>query len=321
VRFPFTRPKHKDRQRKAVERATKRAMRGSKMLTLIPPEGVPLDLKLASIGQRFGAQLLDFAITLVSAICLISLLAYASGGSGPFLQGTAALILFLIRVPYYIVTELIWNGRTLAKRWLGMRVVSVDGRSLTPHQIVVRNIMKEVEFFAPLTYVLVGGTIHWSLTLIAIIWTIILLFVPWRSKLRQRVGDVIANTAVILDPKPVLLRDLVATGLNGAAASNMRFAFTTEQLDHYGKLELQVLEKVLRAPARTTGSSRQKHAQYLADIVARITHKIAYPEHIPVSQHSDFLNAFYSAQRAHLENRKLFGDAREDKFFRETEGM
>ncbi len=321
MRVPFRKSSHVDRQRKALEKARRLSSRTGRSLRLMPPEGVPIDLRLASLSQRFGAQLTDFAVTLFLAIIIVMLFAYALGSFGPLLRVIAALTFFFIRVPYYVATELAWNGRTLAKRWLGMRVVSVNGRSLSPHQVVVRNIMKEVEFFAPLTYLIAGGSIHWSLTLFALLWIIVLLIVPWRSKRNQRIGDIIANTAVILDPKPVLMPDLAnssaAAVSPGQAQLPLKFSFTTEQLDHYGRLELQVLEKVLRAPVNSSASSKTKQEAYMADIVVRISQKIAYTDHVRPSEHRDFLSAFYKAQREYLESRKLFGDTREDKFFRE----
>ena len=310
--WPFKKKTEDDWQRRILKRARKQVRRKGKFLNLTPPEGVPLDFPLATTGQRIGAQLTDFGVTLFVAILIVVLAAYSFNIFSSWLTIIAALTFFIIRVPYYILTELAWNGRTLAKRWFGLRVISVDGRSLTPHQVVTRNLMKEVEFFAPLTYVLLGSYVHWSIFTIALLWIVVLLIVPWRSKRNQRIGDIVANTVVIIDPKPLLVRDL--THANKSAD---RFIFTTRHLDNYGNFELQVLERVLRAPPARGKSARRKEEEYLTDIVQRIVKKISYPETILKADRLEFLNSFYAAQRAHLENRKLFGDARDDKFFRD----
>ena len=316
--WPFRKKDEEKSKRKAIKRARKLSDGLEKRLRIVPPEGVPLNIRLAPLGQRLGAQVVDTLVTFISAILFVILFAFAFSTSWNLISIVAFLTFFLIRIPYYIISELVWNGRTLAKRWLGLRVISVDGLSLSAHQIVVRNIMKEIEFFLPLTYAIAGPSQHWSFSLIAWIWLLILLIVPWRNKHNKRIGDIIANTAVIIDPKPILLGDLVdQMSMNQGIAADERYVFSSAQLDKYGRFELQVLEKVLRSSAKSTAGNWAKQKQYLKEIVERIIQKIGYEEQIGENDHRPFLEAFYSAQREHLERRKLLGDAREDKFFKE----
>lgn len=316
--WPFRKKRPEDAARKTLKLAQKLADGDEKRLTIIPPEGVPLDLRLATLGQRLGAQITDVIVTMVAALVFVALFAISFSWNWSIVGIVATLTFFLMRLPYYIITELTWNGRTLAKRWLGIRVVSVDGTSLSPHQIVIRNLMKEIEFFMPLAYGLAGNSIHWTLSVIAWLWILILLIVPWRNRHNQRIGDIIANTAVILDPKPVLLPDIAKAKPSLVGEDDdARFVFSDAQLDQYGRFELQVLEQILRAPvAKSMGDKKRQNAQ-LAQICGRIVAKIGYEEPIQESEMRGFLEAFYSDQRAYLENRKLYGDARENKFFKE----
>ncbi len=316
--WPFRKKDSEASRRKTISRARKLSDGLEKRLQIIPPEGVPLNIRLAPLGQRLGAQIVDTLVTFIGAMIFVVLFAIAFSTSWNLIAVVAALTFFLIRIPYYIISELVWNGRTLAKRWLGLRVVSVDGRSLSAHQIVVRNIMKEIEFFLPLTYALAGPQQHWSFSVMAWLWLFVLLVVPWRNKHNKRIGDIIANTAVIMDPKPVLLNDLASTiAMKPGLGVNERFVFSSAQLDEYGRFELQVLEKVLRSSDNSTSGTWAKQQQYLKEIVERIVQKIAYGEVIEANNHRSFLEAFYSAQREHLERRKLLGDAREDKYFKD----
>ena len=123
---------------------------GKRVEELMPPEGVALHLDIASVASRLGAQFIDFVMTFVIALICIIVLSL-SGALEESARATAITLLgFLLRTPYYILSELIWNGRTLGKRIAGIRVVNVEGRRLTPHQIATRNLMKEVEIFTPL---------------------------------------------------------------------------------------------------------------------------------------------------------------------------
>lgn len=310
TRRPDTRA---ERKRLRRERRAREAREG-KWLRIVPPEGVPIAFRLAGIGGRLGAQLLDLLVTFLGAIALVIALAYAVDVRESTFGALAALIFFLVRTPYYVITELLFDGRTLAKRWLGLRTVSRDGRSLRAYQIVVRNLMREIEFFAPIIYAFAGSQLGTWVSLLALGWIVVLILVPVFSPLNQRLGDIVAGTAVIEEPKVALLTDM-SRSARGETAE--RFPFTTAQLDAYGAYELQVLERLLRpGPAETPEARRRRHAT-MVDVTGRIATKIGYNERIEARDAEAFLQAFYRAQRAYLENRKLFGEARADKGYRE----
>ena len=300
--------------------------RDGRRLTIVPPEGVPLHFRLAGIGARLGAQLLDLLVTVAAALVLG--LALVQAFRLDFGEGAAlvSLIAFAVRTPYYVATELVWNGRTLAKRWLGLRTVSRDGRSLRVYQVVVRNLMREIEFFTPLLYMLsgFGGGQAW-LGVATLVWITVLVLVPVRSRTNARLGDIIAGTAVIEEPKALLPPDVSlqrAPMERERQDEGERFVFSTAQLDAYGAYELQVLERLLRptrAGKANTSAAERRRQQTLRDVAERIQAKIGYEEAVPERDVEAFLAAFYRAERAYLESRRLFGDRRDDKRYRETE--
>ena len=315
-------------ERRAARRASRKERRAAKrrrkdagaadVLTIVPPEGVPLHFTLGGLGARLGAQLIDLAVTLAGAIALSWALIAAFDPD--FATGAAlfGLVFFLARVPYYVVFELLWNGRTLAKRWLGLRTVSRDGRSLPLYAIVVRNVLREIEFFVPLTYALAGAYVPGWMQLTALGWIVVVAVVPWRSRTNARLGDIIAGTAVIEEPRPVLLSDMAAAPVAARGADGHTFA--PAELDRYGAYELQVLERLLRPlPPDATPEARERRRATLNDVRERIVRRIGYTERVEERDTEGFLHAFYRAQRAYLESRKLFGDERRDKRYREAE--
>lgn len=298
------------RRRLARERA---ARRPRLVHELLPPEGVPIRLEIAGLGARIGAQITDLLLSGTAVVAALVLLALT--GEGNLTVAVGALLFFAIRTPYYVASELLWNGQTLGKRMSGLRVVAADGRGLTAHAVVVRNLMKEVEVFGPGTWLLVGGGDLWS-SLAVLAWILVLLAVPRFNRRRQRIGDMIAGTLVICQPQAVLLPDLTA----GSVPAGDRFVFDTDQLDHYGRYELQTLERVLQAESRGgAGTAAQRRAN-LEAIARTIRAKIGYTDAVPDAEAAAFLRAFYAAQRAHLERRQLFGETREDKFHRQDTG-
>lgn len=299
-------------RRRKPARSTARRM----INDFIPPEAVPLHFEVGTLGARFAAQVIDILITVftVGALLLFLRLTEIVPSSAMVLLGS--LLFFAMRVPYYIASELMWNGQTLGKRVCRLRVISSDGGGLTAHSVVVRNLMKEVEVFAPGIYLLVGKYMDIWTNLTTLAWIAVLIAVPLFNRRRQRLGDMIAGTYVIHQPEAILVPDLAAA--SRPAAANEKFVFLPHQLDHYGRYELQTLERVLHLdrPGMTL-DERDRHQQNLMAIARNIRRKIQYEE--PVADHDTkaFLDAFYVAQRRYLEQRKLFGDAREDKFHRD----
>ena len=270
----------------------------------LPPEGVPIAFQIAAMGARFGAQFLDFLITYGGLLVLLLLLLWVDVLPESAFITLFTLLIFLIRVPYYILSELVWNGSTLGKRIVKIRVISANGRRLTPHQVTARNLMKEVEVFTPTTLLLGGATGDWVMTVITIVWVLGVVALPFFNPKRQRLGDMIAGTIVVEQPKSVLLPDLAtARGVN-----IQRFAFLPVHLDIYGRHELQTLESILR----DSGTSPSYRAE-LAKVTEAIVRKIDFVDRVLPSEQEEFLLCFYRAQREHLESRRLFGDRREDK--------
>lgn len=276
----------------------------------VPPEGVPITFVLASRGTRLGAQVLDILITFGSVFVLILILAYTSLLGWSALISLFLLLTFFVRIPYYIFAELVWNGRTLGKRITKIRVISATGQRLTPHQIVARNLMKEVEVFLPITTLFGADDLGTAAGLGMVVWMLLVLLVPFFNRKRQRFGDMIADTLVVDMPRAVLLPDLATAD----KPAQQRFQFDPEHLEIYGRYELQTLETLLRSPPRT-----QEQYDRIREVADTIVRKIGYTEKVAPVERWDFLLAFYTQQRGFLENRHLFGDSRQDKFHAKKE--
>ena len=298
-------------------RKERRAQRRKDAATVMPPEGVPLTLSIAGVGVRMGAQVTDIAITTIFAVALL-LMTTLSGLIGPnavFAMG--ALLFFAIRVPYYVLTELAWNGQTLGKRLMKIKVVSHTGGSLTTHALVLRNLMKEAEVFLPGTLILTLSEETPIASWISFFWVMMALLIPLTNAHRMRLGDMLASTHVVHLPVPILLSDVAKAKMPIRKDRNQDVTFQSHQLDHYGSYELQTLETFLRAQEKTLyGTAGARNKETLASIVDRVRNKIGYADKVDPADHVRFLQAFYNAQRAHLEQRQLFGDKRADKFHR-----
>lgn len=308
----------KDTPKRKPTRAERKAARRAAANQVLPPEGVPLTLEVAGVSVRLGAQIADIVITLVGALAVVFLLASINLTRPDTFESIIVLMFFMIRVPYYIMTELIWNGQTLGKKLLKIKVVSHDGSALSTHAIVTRNMMKEAEVFLPAT-LLLGLSISTPFsTLASLAWITLALAIPLMNPFKQRLGDMIAGTHVIHLPEPILLKDLASEAPPEVQKGDKKIVFLPHQLDHYGAYELQTLEAVLRAQDKPMGpDAHGRNRKTLISIVEKIRKKIGYADAIAPEEAKDFLRVFYNAQREHLEQRQLFGDRRANKYHKD----
>lgn len=105
------------------------------------PEGVCLRLRPAGAVPRAQAWLLDTILR--GLVFFVALGIFAALGTGG--MGIAALLMFTLTWGYAVACEVWWDGQTLGKRALGLRVVRADGTPVTWLPSVVRNLLRVVD--------------------------------------------------------------------------------------------------------------------------------------------------------------------------------
>lgn len=268
---------------------------------LVTPEGVDLRVRIASMSERAGALIIDLLIiVLILIVVTLVILGFAAAtrlqGAGEAAQIVWMLGAFVLRNFYFTAFEASPRAATPGKRAMGLRVAARNGGALRVDQVVARNVMRELELYLPIGFLLARGEdIDAVIILCGIIWCAMFVLFPLFNRDRLRLGDIIAGTWVLRTPKQVLLPDM-------AGASGEGFAFTDAHLTAYGVKELQVLEAVLRT----------SEPQAMAAVAERIRAKISWRKAAMEEDHA-FLRAYYTALRRHLEQRLLFGVRKRDK--------
>lgn len=282
--------------------AGRRQTKGDKSLRrqFVTPEGVDLKLDLAGAGERACAFLIDVCIIvgvlLAMTIALLFGLSAAGEVASPSLTIIWLLGFFVLRNAWFTVFELSGRGATVGKRLLGLRVVARDGSRLTAGAIIVRNAMREIELFLPISFVTanqVSSRVDAFIYLLALAWVGVFLFFPLFNRDRLRVGDLLAGTWVVHTVKATLAPDLTAT-------ERVRRVFPDAALNLYGVFELQTLENVLR----------RENEEAIATVAASIRAKAGLADD---GDDYGFLTDYYAALCARLERNAVLGRYRKDK--------
>jgi uncharacterized RDD family membrane protein YckC len=149
---------------------------------------VVLRYDLAGGGNRGFAAAIDFilaTLVFIGSFFMFSTFADAVGfqSASPYF-GIVVLLTFTVAWSYFILLEWLGNGQTIGKRIFGLRVIADDGAPAGFTAVLVRNLVRMVDFLPG----------FYGFGLLAIV-------VSSRS---QRLGDLAAGTFVVRAPRPQL---------------------------------------------------------------------------------------------------------------------
>ena len=283
----------------AAANAKQRAVKAKKIRQFITPEGVDLELKIASAGLRFGALLVDLLL-IVLTLFLFSLFMLWVGLASRSDVTVVVWMLgaFVLRTFWFIGFELGSRAATPGKRLMGIRVVARDGGRLTADAVVARNLIRELELFLPLMMLGAGASedmVSGWIMLAGVLWSLTLSLFLLFNRDRMRMGDLIAGTWVVMAQRVKLDADIASD------AAGEAMTFTDTELAVYGIFELQELERVLRG----------RDPRAMREVADAIRAKIGRP----IAEEDDvFLLSYYRQLKVRLERKLLFGKRREDKY-------
>ena len=112
---------------------------------VLTTEKVPFSYRVAGLGSRFLAWLIDFLAILVLGfvgLMLSNVLEIGRRGLG---QAVFQFWLFMLLWGYFLLFEWLWDGQTPGKRLLGIRVIRCNGTSLAFAGSAVRNLIRVVD--------------------------------------------------------------------------------------------------------------------------------------------------------------------------------
>lgn len=168
------------------------------VVRVVTPENIEFEYMVAGPFQRIPAFLIDFAVRVslfAFVIIVCSLLGIPLGTGALSLTVAAGLIAhFLLSWGYGTYMETRFNGRTVGKMALKLRVISADGRPINGTQAALRNMLRLCDFMPPLTLTLL---IPDAPAIGAIPTCLVGLVAMTLTERMQRIGDLAANTMVV----------------------------------------------------------------------------------------------------------------------------
>ncbi|HEY4326302.1 MAG TPA: RDD family protein [Mucilaginibacter sp.] len=145
------------------------------IITVHTTQNIDIDYEIGGLGERILAYIIDLgifvALSIIGGILAVKVL--SDTGIGIYFIIVGVMLLF-----YDLVCEVFFNGQSIGKVVMKIRVISLDGTRPRFSQYLLRWLFRMVDFF-PLT-MWVGGLVSIILT-----------------DNGQRIGDIVAGTVVI----------------------------------------------------------------------------------------------------------------------------
>ena len=217
------------------------------LLRIPTTQNVTLEYETASVGERIAATLLDSVIMLGWALLWI-LVAFwvlklddnASGGGSVvfmiYLFGLIILPLFL----YHLLSEVFFQGQSIGKRAMKIRVISMNGAPPRFTQYLLRWVLRLID--------------------VDLLYGVVAMACILGGSRGQRLGDLAAGTAVVRLNRRVTTADNALFGPEYDPAYRVTYPEVSQLADH----DVRLIQELV------TQSERRGAYHILADVARRV---------------------------------------------------
>jgi uncharacterized RDD family membrane protein YckC len=197
-------------------------------------QNVDIQYKIASIGDRILAQIIDFLILIgyaFGSFFVISLINQAFYGRNYNYSIAISILVFLPLFFYDFICEAFLNGQSFGKKMLKIKVVKLDGSQPSIGSYFLRWLLKPIDVFIS------QGSI-----------AILTMLINGKG---QRLGDLAANTTVIKFRREVKLDEILIQQTN----ENYQVKFP--QVSLLSDKDIEVIKELINIRTKTDAISYQ----------------------------------------------------------------
>jgi uncharacterized RDD family membrane protein YckC len=233
----------------------------STTITFETPDLVVLEYRRAGILHRFLALLIDDVIQFVGLLLLTLWIPEVVPSLGRYvdiaLAWVISLVVFLVLGGYFMVFEYVWRGQTPGKRLARIRVIRVGGYPLSVREAVLRNVFRLIDFLP--------GNAAVGVTSI------------FMTRFEQRIGDLVAGTVVVSEPRLATAGSLSEVPLalpadakNPFDASNVVVDFLTRREEFDPKERHRLSERLVTLNGLVRSDDPAERERTLYDYVSSL---------------------------------------------------
>src|ERR1700761_2478342 len=112
------------------------------IITVHTAQNIDIEYEIGGLGERILAKIIDYAIFIPLILLAIALTAVLSGQA----LGIYAIAVYALFIFYDLLCEVFFNGQSLGKRVMKIRVISLDGARPGFGQYLLRWLFRLIDF-------------------------------------------------------------------------------------------------------------------------------------------------------------------------------
>lgn len=172
-------------------------------IDIVTPENISFRYRVAGPFRRLPAFLIDLMLRVGVWMAVMFLLGIADlidVVDSAFGIAFVLILIFVMEWLYGGLLETFWNGQTVGKRVMGIRVLSTDGQPINGLQAMMRNILR----FADMMPLIPFSAVFDLPSAVPIPTFVIGLVAPLMNQRFQRLGDIVCGTMVVIEERGVM---------------------------------------------------------------------------------------------------------------------
>lgn len=232
------------------------------VISITTTQNIALEYDLASLGERIVATIIDLVI-MAAYLFLITMV--LSSSAGTFDNGAAWLYIFLfLPVAFYsLLSEQFFNGQTVGKRVMGIKVISLNGNQASFGQYLTRWLFRLVDMWL---FGFVLATIMVAVT-----------------ERHQRIGDLIAGTVLVKTKPRTALQQTLYTPV-----ADINYTANYPEVINLRDSDMQLVKEVLINVQKTGNTMIALQMMRKIEAVLNIQSKHAEPVNFLYAILSDY---------------------------------
>jgi len=256
-------------------------------VTIETADKISLEYRIANPLLRLGAFAIDTAILIVLYLLTLALIMtfdiwnrigemFNSDYFEAVLVFLYAILIFFFMWGYYTLFEIVFSGRTVGKMICRIRVIPSRGGHLTLSSIVLRNFARLIDQ---------GLTLFWGAAVSML-----------ATRDYRRIGDLLADTVVVKDAKPMAPDKVLSFELTGVQAGTQAdpASFAQAVVRRLSEEELYLLRRFLNEQRRIPEPRRSSLLSGMAETIrTRIQDSVIPGESDAVPDPLGYLRSVY----------------------------